>query len=148
MSLNFPRYPGTIMNNADDFKDTCSTEDHLSPSHTAWISVYPYTAPLGTFVPRCKPSLGYMDYPFSLRDVCSNALSRDILTLIYLHISDKNIASASLRNGSWHGLIRHNHTPQKVIFNSSLRYTPHGSTLSFYRFLCIVINFYTRIRLA
>jgi hypothetical protein len=134
------------MDNADDFKDICSTEEQLSPSHIVWISVYPYTSPLAldkqVSRARCKPSLGYMDHPFSLRDICSNALSRDILTLsIY-------IASASLENGSWHGLIRHNHTPQKVICNSSLRHTPCGSTLSFYRFLCIVTNFYTRSRLA
>ncbi len=139
------------MDNADYFKDICSTEEQLSSSHTAWISVYPYTSPLvldnRVSRARCKSSLGYMDYPFFLRDICSNALSRDVLTLS-IYTSPTRTASASLRNGSWHGLIRHSHTPQKVVCNSSLRHIPCGDTLSFYRFLCIVTNFYTRIRLA
>ncbi len=99
LSLNSPE---TIMNNADYFKDNCSIEKHLSPSHTARTSVYPYTSPLGTFapsylpVPVCtqtgKSSLGYMDYPFSLRDICSNALNRNVFNLIFLHISDKSLS--------------------------------------------------------
>ena len=99
-------------------------KNSLPPSHKAWISDFPYTSPL-------VPSISGQDVSsplviwitlFSLRDICSNALSRDVLTWISLPISDKDIACASLENGSWHGIIRHTHTPQKVICNSSLRH--------------------------
>ncbi len=71
--------------NADDFEDACSTDKHVSLPHTVWISVYPYTSPLAidkqVSRARCKPSLGYMDYPVFLRDLCLNALSRDVFTI-------------------------------------------------------------------
>src|SRR3989338_788274 len=51
------------MSNADDFEDRSLRERSLSPSHTVRISDFPYTAPLGLFHLRCKPSLGHMGYP-------------------------------------------------------------------------------------
>jgi len=54
---------GLIMSNADNFKNRRLRDCRLSPSHTDWISDCPYTSLLGLFYPRCKSSLGHMDYP-------------------------------------------------------------------------------------
>ena len=72
-----------IMSNADDFQDRPVRAGRLSPSPTTRTSVFPYTPEWsyrGDFLPRCKSSLGHMDYPFSLRDVRLNALSRNGFT--------------------------------------------------------------------
>lgn len=54
------------MNNADYFKDSCSTEEHLSPSHTARASVCPYTSPLGILFQDVSPPpvIWIIPFPF------------------------------------------------------------------------------------
>ena len=127
---------GTIMSNADDFQDRPvetgfkPVSTGLSPSHTTRISVFfPYTLLLGNSFPRCKSSLGHMGYPspFSRGRVFPSwcmfkRITQKWFYLIDFSISDKNVACASLRKGSWHEITRHTHTPQKVICTSSLRH--------------------------
>ena len=43
------------MSNADDFKDRPVRVSRLSPSHTTWTSVFPYTLLLGTFAQDVSP---------------------------------------------------------------------------------------------
>ena len=47
--------PGTIMSNADDFKDKPVRVSRLPPSHTTRTSVFPYTLMLGTFAQDVSP---------------------------------------------------------------------------------------------
>ena len=68
------------MSNADDFKGRHLRDSRLSPSRTDWISDSPYTLPLGTLSQDVSPPSVIMDYLFSLRDVCFNALSRNVFT--------------------------------------------------------------------
>ena len=75
------------MSNADNFKNRRLRDCRLSPSHTDWISDCPYTSPLGLFTQDVSPpSVIWITHPrlhedmFSLRDVCPNALSRDVFT--------------------------------------------------------------------
>ena len=75
------------MSNADDFKDRPVRVSRLPPSHTTQTSVFPYTLLLGTFAQDVSPPPVIWVTPphfhedmFSLRDVCSNALSRDGFT--------------------------------------------------------------------
>lgn len=112
--------------------------------------VFPYTALLVPYSRQdVSPPLVIKVIRFVLVMYVETHGFGSVLLLIRHNAPGKEIADASLGQGSWHKTTRQNHTPQKLICDSSLEshrlaviYCP-STNADHSKSICIIANFST-----
>ncbi len=83
---SFLTHSETIMSNADDFQDRLVRVERLSPSHTARISVFPYTSPLGNCSQDVSPPSVIRITPFPFVTYVQTHYPEMFLPILFRHL--------------------------------------------------------------